>query len=99
MNGRLNRTNCLNCGALLHYDKTVYGRTCTCEYCKTEYHIDEIGEVEEYTVKLKINGKIHKFYISDLEIHNLYNDSCRDLSGRLYQSKIGTKMKAKIIEY
>lgn len=93
MNGRLNRTNCLNCGAPLRYDKTSYGRSCKCEYCGTEYHIDEIGEVEEYTVKLKINGEIHKFYISDLEIHHLYND------GRLYQSKIGKKMKAKLIEY
>lgn len=99
MNNELIRTNCLNCGAPLHYDETLYGKSCKCEYCKTEYHIDEIGEVEEYSVKIKINNKIHKFYISDLKINHINNDCYRDSRGRLHSKKIGTKMTAKLIEY
>jgi hypothetical protein len=57
------KINCLNCGAPLHYDETSYGSTAKCKFCYTEYHIDKLGMVEEYKVKLKMHGKIISFYI------------------------------------
>ena len=62
------RTNCLNCGSPLHYDETSYGSTAKCEYCGTEYHIDKLGRVEEYKVKIKIQGKIVDFYIGEMRV-------------------------------
>ena len=38
-------TNCLNCGAPLHYNDN--DTICKCEYCDTEYHL-----------KININGVI-----------------------------------------
>ena len=57
------KTNCMNCGATLHYDETNYGSVAKCKYCDTEYHIDKLGRVEEYKVKLKMHNKIISFYI------------------------------------
>lgn len=57
------KINCLNCGAPLHYDETQYGRIARCKFCDTEYHIDKLGRVEEYKVKLKMHGKIISFYL------------------------------------
>lgn len=62
------KTNCLNCGAPLHYDETSYGSTAKCKYCDTEYHIDKLGRVEEYKVKLKMYNKIISFYIGSMKI-------------------------------
>lgn len=59
-------TNCLNCGAPLHYNETNYGSTAKCSYCGTEYHIDKLGRVEEYKVKLKMHNKIISFYLVDM---------------------------------
>jgi len=51
------KTNCINCGAPLHYTETDYGRTSRCEHCMTEYHIDELGRVKENLVKIKLLGE------------------------------------------
>lgn len=59
-------TNCLNCGAPLHYDENNYGSCARCKYCDTEYNIDKLGRVEEYKVKLKMQGKIISFYLGSM---------------------------------
>lgn len=66
------RTNCKNCGASLHYDETKYGQKVKCKYCQTEYHIDLLGRVEEYKVKLEFMGKIIEFYITSWEVEPEY---------------------------
>ena len=62
------RTNCINCGAPLHYTETDYGRTSRCEHCLTEYHIDELGRVKENLVKIKLLGQVVEFYIQSISV-------------------------------
>jgi hypothetical protein len=73
-------TNCTNCGAPLKFKEQDYGKLAKCSYCDTEYHLDLLGRVEEYKVKLKIMGEVKEFYISQLEVDpfsfdNTYMDS------------------------
>ena len=95
---KMNNTNCLNCGAPLHFTETDYGRTSTCEHCGTEYHIDELGRVEEYKVKIKIMGKVEDFYISDMNMHPL-TDSYWDFEGKLHQKLIKNIIELNLISY
>ena len=67
------RTNCKNCGASLHYDETNYGKTAICKYCRQEYHVDELGRIEEYKVKIDFMGKVRTFYIESFSVD--YEDS------------------------
>ena len=60
-------TNCTNCGAPLKFKEEDYGKLAKCSYCDTEYHLDLLGRVEEYKVKLKIMGEVKEFYISEIE--------------------------------
>lgn len=76
-------TNCMNCGAPLHYSETSYGRTAKCLYCDTEYHIDELGRVEEYKVKIQIQDKIVHFYIDSVTVEPMEVVSTRDWMGRM----------------
>lgn len=93
------RTNCKNCGAPLHYDETNYGKVAKCEYCRQEYHIDNLGRIEEYKVKLEIMGEVKEFYISDFQIHKLYTgDIGRDIGGKLKMSRPISKTEIKLIE-
>lgn len=79
------RVNCMNCNAPLHYDETNYGNVAKCGYCGSEYHIDKLGRVEEYKVKLKMHNKIVHFYIGSMQyepsiLHTSYitsNGECR----------------------
>lgn len=95
------RTNCLNCGSPLHYDETSYGSIAKCEYCGTEYHIDKLGRVEEYKVKIKIQGKIVDFYIEEMrvEYYPMF-DTTRDYKGRnqLVRNE-HTTIKLELISY
>lgn len=54
-------TNCKNCGGVLHNQSS---KICICEYCGTEYHLDDLGHIEEYKVKLDVMGREMMFYIS-----------------------------------
>lgn len=92
----MTNTNCLNCGAPLEYTETDYGRTSKCKYCGTEYHIDELGRVEEYKVKIKIRGRVIDFYISDMEMHPL-TDSWRTADGQLHTRVIKNVIKLNLI--
>ena len=92
------RTNCKNCGAPLHYDKTNYGKTAKCEYCRQEYHIDLLGRIEEYKVKLEFMGSIKEFYIGNFELHPIMTDAYRGLDGKLYNVKTIYKTKLNLIE-
>lgn len=94
------RTNCKNCGASLHYDETNYGKKVQCKYCRQEYHIDTLGRIEEYKVKLEIMGMIKNFYVSEITIEPEYLDFGRDLSGRIIQPQLQKyKTKIELIEY
>lgn len=92
----MNNTNCLNCGAPLEYKETDYGRTSKCRYCDTEYHIDELGRVKEYKVKLKVMGEVVEFYISNMAMHPL-TDSYRDGNGKLHRHLIKNVIELKLI--
>lgn len=92
------RTNCKNCGASLHYDKTNYGKTAQCEYCRQEYHIDLLGRVEEYKIKIEIMGQIKEFYIGEFTIEPIMQDSYRGLDGKLMAVKPIYKTKLSLIE-
>lgn len=65
-----NPTNCHNCGAPLKYDEKNYGSTAKCKYCNTEYHIDNLGRIEEYKVKLMFYGKIVTFYVGSVMVES-----------------------------
>ena len=97
------RTNCLNCGSPLHYDETSYGSTAKCEYCGTEYHIDKLGRVEEYKVKIKIQGKIVDFYIGEMSVTNrpfLDDTTFYDCKGRTMINKsIQPEIELRLISY
>ena len=57
-------TNCKNCGSALHNQNS---KLCKCDYCGTEYHLDDLGRIEEYKVKLDVMGREMWFYISEIE--------------------------------
>lgn len=93
----LNPTNCLNCGAALIYGQNDYESMVKCPYCNTEYHIDRLGRVEEYKVKLQIYGAIHEFYIGEVRLTNMYEPEIwRNLDGRV--SMVCTHMEARRME-
>lgn len=89
--------NCLNCGAPLNYGKSDYENIARCVYCGTEYHIDRLGKIEEYKVKLMVFGKIKEFYICDLNFHNLC-ESYRTIVGQLATVESGSKIELRLIE-
>jgi len=92
------RTNCKNCGAPLHYDKTNYGKTAKCKYCDTEYHIDLLGRIEEYKVKLEFMGEVREYYIGQWELNPIVTDAFRGIDGKLITSKTIYKTKLELIE-
>ena len=96
------KTNCLNCGSPLHYDETSYGSIAKCQYCGTEYHIDKLGRVEEYKVKIKMQGKIISFYISTMKYELDNNFDCyRNFSGELcvIKRKIDPTITLELVSY
>jgi DNA-directed RNA polymerase subunit M/transcription elongation factor TFIIS len=78
------KTNCLNCGATLHYDETQYGSTAKCKFCGTEYHIDKLGRVEEYKVKLKMQNHIISFYIGSMIYEPAPMETYRTIDGDMH---------------
>lgn len=90
------KQNCINCGAVLHYENNK----AICDYCKSEYLLDQLGRIEQYKVELEIFGKKHKFYISKLELKSLFKDSYIDMTtGRLIKvNKVCDKLKLELIE-
>lgn len=91
-------TNCANCGAPLIYSNDRYGSIAKCQYCKTQYHIDRLGEIEEYKVKIMFMGKIREFYISDISFYEIFSDFFRDRNGQVVRSNSEKKMTCKMIE-
>lgn len=91
-------TNCANCGAPLKFKEKDYGKLAKCSYCDTEYHLDLLGRVEEYKVKLKIMGEVKEFYISQLEVHPLYFDNTYIGADGRMANVINHKIKVELIE-
>lgn len=73
------RTNCINCGAVLHGTQ--------CAYCGTEYHLDDLGRIKEYLVKIEIFGKKMEFYVNSIELSYDNYEGFRDLSGTVARIK------------
>lgn len=92
------QTNCKNCGAPLHYDKSNYGEIAKCEYCDTEYHIDLLGRIEEYKIKIEFMGKIKEYYIWDWEIKPIILDNYINSDGKMIRNKSIYKSKLTLIE-
>ncbi len=90
--------NCKNCGAPLHYDINNYGKFAKCDYCNSEYHIDNKGKIEEYKVKLDIQGKERNFYIQDIKVNPIFEYCGRDISGKIYCKNSQEKLKITLIE-
>lgn len=86
----MKQTNCINCGAPLHNEK--------CDYCGTEYHLDNNGQINEYKVKLNIMGEEKEFYISKVEKNAIFGDAYRNMEGNLVINKICDKLKIQLIE-
>lgn len=80
------RTNCKNCGAVLHYDNTGKAK---CEYCFSEYFIEGVKQIEKpkieksrkvvsainktpNSVELELFGKKMRFYIAHVEAEPVY---------------------------
>lgn len=94
----MKETNCINCGAPLHYDETNYGELAKCQYCNTEYHIDRLGRIEEYNVKIKIMGKTIDFYVSEMKIQPICSTS-RNIAGNLIRRKLKDVYELRLISY
>lgn len=89
-------TNCINCGATLHYSNN--DTICKCVYCDTEYHINQEGKINEYCIELEIMGQKRKFYISELKFNKLFGSCGRNINGELESHYIATKIKMELIE-
>lgn len=95
-----NRTNCKNCGAVLHYD--LKNRIAKCEYCSTEYHLDNLGRIEEYKVELDIYGQRRTFYIDSISMdYDHYSFECWDLefAGKSCFVRTGGRLKLELTSY
>ena len=88
----INRTNCANCGAVLQFEEKNYGNVLACPYCKTEYHIDELGKFDEYKVEFWYMGRKVVGYVSDVKFQKLWMNSFRDMSGQLIFDKNDDKL-------
>lgn len=75
------RTNCINCGAPLTGTK--------CHYCGTEYHLDDLGRLKEYYVKLEIFGRKMEFYVNAITIGYDNYEEFRNLNGGVARIKTG----------
>ena len=64
----LKQERCHNCGSTLEFHDDSYCSVVKCPYCRTEYHIDNLGRIEEYKVKLKIQNRIVSFYVGSMEV-------------------------------
>lgn len=93
----INQTNCKNCGAILHYDTA--NRIAKCSYCETEYHLDNLGRIEEYKVELEIMGQRRMFYIETITVRPTYYDFGRNLDGTLISVKTGDNIEISLISY
>lgn len=81
MNNRV-PTNCCNCGAVMQYSTQHYGGMYKCPYCGTEHHIDLLGRIEEYKVKLMWQGRLIEAWLESVEMHPIY-DSYRSVDGTI----------------
>lgn len=80
-------TNCCNCGAVMEYSKQHYGGMYKCSYCGTEHHIDLLGRIEEYKVKLMWQGHLIEAWLNTMEVEpNYYGDTYIDVDGHYKRS-------------
>lgn len=92
-------TNCSNCGAPLKYDEESYGSIAKCKYCNTEYHIDKLGMIEEYKVKLKIHDKIVSFYIGTMTVEPQYIETTeRWIDGSMHSNSYALNLPQLTLE-
>lgn len=92
--------NCCNCGAPLHFNNNnnELKKYVECEYCGTQYGLDENNEIKDYQIELLVHGKKRKFYISNLECTKLFGDAMRDSCGLLHGNVVAEKYKLELVE-
>lgn len=91
-------TNCKNCGGTIKHE--IDKKRFICPYCGTEYHLDNLGRIEEYKVDIEIFGETKKFYISSANMGEsvVYSDTYRDINGNFKINKVKPKIKLTLIE-
>lgn len=93
-------TNCANCGAPLNFLLEENGIV-RCGYCGTQYHVNHDGvtpKIDEYYVEFDFMGKKRKFYIGDVEKHEISHNAYRNANGDLVVDRVSSKLKMNLIE-
>ena len=67
----LKRDKCMNCGNSINYNEVKNG-VYVCPYCRTNYHIDKLGYIEEYKVKLMFMGHLLECYLQSYGMEPQY---------------------------
>ena len=78
----MKQEKCMNCGTSIDYNKIENG-VYICPYCRNKYHIDKLGYIEEYKVKLMFMGHLLECYLSSYGVESTpiettyIGDNCR----------------------
>ena len=59
----MKQDKCMNCGNSINYNEIENG-VYVCPFCRTKYHIDKLGYIEEYKVKLMFMGHLLECYLN-----------------------------------
>lgn len=91
---------CKNCGNSLTY--SLKDEYCICQYCRTKYQIDELGNINldgTMIVKLKIDGKICDFYVGRIEVEPTIEEYGRYLDGTICAKPVKYFRTLTLVEY
>ncbi len=94
---QINITNCKNCGAALHFDRKK--RLAICDYCHSEYHLDDLGRIKEYMVELEIFGKRMQFYIDSIRVEPQCIESTRLCDSKCFVKTINNEIELTLRGY
>lgn len=81
----MDRTNCKNCGAPLHYNKDE--ELLKCDYCGSEYEFIPTIKDFRQVIKFYIGGRVRKFYISEIRCTPI-TETFRTFVGDTYTTTI-----------
>ena len=66
----MKQDKCMNCGNSINYNEIENG-VYVCPFCRTKYHIDKLGYIEEYKVKLMFMGHLLECYLSSYGVESM----------------------------
>ena len=75
----------------MQYSKQNYGSLYKCEYCGTEHHIDLLGRIEEYKVKLMWQGHLIEAYLNYVQFTPIF-ETFRSIEDNFCKSVINDNM-------